>query len=400
MNMELARRIAITIGALLIFILGNHLPLPGISVPSGLRSPGSFGRISIFALNLVPYLSAAIIIQLISMVWRRLSWLDRAGEAGRRRVARCTLVLTLLLAILQAYGIASALQNISGLVAEPGDWFLLSATVSMVGGVFFLVWLSDQITRHGIGNGLALMVAVPILISFPPDVASVIELMRQGAVSPNLVLFNAVFCVAMIALVVLVESARRKVPVEFAARQVGKRLLPRRSAVLPIKLNSAGFLVPVTVAPWFIQLPLALAGLVFGSSAPWLATAYQYAFARPIYLPVISAAMFALAFIYTAYVIDPEQAAEKLAKQGGVVPGIEPGEPTADHLDRIVSFTTVIGASYLAGLMLIPQALVLFGKVLPNNIGGGAALIVVCTVLDLKMQVRDVSRTSSGGVRQ
>src|SRR5262249_42757842 len=167
MNMELARRIAITIGALLVFILGHHVPLPGVTVPSGLQSMTAFGPVSIFTLSLVPYFSAALIIQLISVVWRRLSSLNHAGETGRRKVARYTLVLTLLLAIFQAFGVASALQNMPGLVAERGDWFLLSATVTMTGGVFFLVWLSEQITRYGIGNGLALIVAVPILTSFP-----------------------------------------------------------------------------------------------------------------------------------------------------------------------------------------------------------------------------------------
>jgi preprotein translocase subunit SecY len=399
MNIELARRIAFTIGALLVFRLGSHLPLADISIQSASFTSVS-PRVSIFALNLFPYLSAAIVIQLISMVWRRFGSLARDGEAGRRKIVRYTLVLTLLLATFQAYGIATALQNISGLVAEPGDWFLLSATVSMVGGVFFLVWLSDQITRYGVGNGLALLVTIPILISFPPEVAKIIELLQQGGASANLTLFNAVFFVALIAVVVFVERARRNVPLEFAARQVGKRMLPAQSAVLPIKINSAGYLLPVTVAPWVISAPFALAGLVFDSHTPWLATAYQHALARPIYLPIISVAMFVLAFIYTAYVIDPEQAAEKLAKRGGVIPGVEPGEPTADWLDRVVSFTTVIGAVYLVGLMIIPQVLVLYGKVFTSNISGGAALIVVCTILDLKMQVRELSLTNSGGARQ
>jgi preprotein translocase subunit SecY len=397
MNIELARRIAFTIGALLVFRLGSHLPLAGISTRSDALTSA---RVSILALNLFPYLSAAILIQLISMVWRRFGSLARDGEAGRRKIVRYTLVLTLLLATFQAWGIASALQNISGLVAEPGDWFLLSATVSMVGGVFFLVWLSDQITRYGVGNGLALVVTVPILISFPPDVAKIIELMREGVASANLTLFNAIFCVAVIALVVFVESARRNVPVEFAARQIGKRMLPRQSAVLPIKINSAGYLLPVTVAPWVIYLPFALAGLVFDSHTTWLATAYQHALTRPIYLPIIAVAMFVFAFVYTAYVVDPEQTAEKLAKRGGVIPGVEPGEPTAVCLDRVVSFTTVIGAVYLVGLMIIPEVLVLYGKVSTSNISGGAALIVVCTVLDLKMQVRELSLTNSGGARQ
>ena len=400
MRMELARRIAFTIGALLIFRLGSQIPLAGISTQGGLLSSGAVGRVSIFSLTLVPYLGAAIFVQLVSLVWGRLSALERAGEAGRRRIARYTLILTLLLAAFQAFGIASALQDISGLVTEPGGWFLLSASVSMVGGVFFLIWLSEQITRHGIGNGIALVLSVSILISLPAEIATTIGLLRQGAVSGNLVLFNVVVWVALAVAIVLVEGARRNVPVQYGARQVGKRLLPPRDQVLPIKLNSAGFLIPVTVTPWIFYLPLALATFAFGRT-PWLAAAYEHIqFARPAHIILGSIAIFVLAFIYTAYVLDPEQAAETLQKQGGAIPGVAPGEPTADHLDRVVSLTTAVGAVYLVAVSLIPEALVACGVALPYKIGGGSVLIVVCTILDIKKQVRDVSLTNPGGVRQ
>jgi preprotein translocase subunit SecY len=398
--MELARRIAFTIGALLIFRLGSHVPLAGISAQTGVLSTGAIDRVSILALTLIPYLSAAIFIQLLSMVWGRLGALERSGEAGRRKLARITLVLTLLLASFQAFGLASALQNISGLVTGPGEWFLLSTTATMVGGVFFMIWLSEQITRHGIGNGIALVLSVNILVSLPAEIATAFELLRQGAVSGNLVLFNTVVWAALVALIVLVEGARRNVPVQYGARQVGKRLLPPRDQVLPIKLNSAGFLIPVTVTPWIFYLPLALATFAFGRT-PWLAAAYEHIqFARPAHIILGSIAIFVLAFIYTAYVLDPEQAAETLQKQGGAIPGVAPGEPTADHLDRVVSLTTAVGAVYLVAVSLIPEALVAGGVALPYKIGGGSVLIVVCTILDIKKQVRDVSLTNPGGVRQ
>jgi preprotein translocase subunit SecY len=398
--MELARRIAFTIGALLIFRLGSHVPLAGISAQTGVLSTGAIDRVSILALTLIPYLSAAIFIQLLSMVWGRLGALERSGEAGRRKLARITLVLTLLLASFQAFGLASALQNISGLVTGPGEWFLLSTTATMVGGVFFMIWLSEQITRHGIGNGIALVLSVSILISLPAEIATTIGLLRQGAVSGNLVLFNVVVWVALAVAIVLVEGARRNVPVQYAARHVGKRLLPPRDQVLPIKLNSAGFLIPVTVTPWIFYLPLALATFAFGRT-PWLAAAYEHIqFARPAHIILGSIAIFVLAFIYTAYVLDPEQAAETLQKQGGAIPGVAPGEPTADHLDRVVSLTTAVGAVYLVAVSLIPEALVAGGVALPYKIGGGSVLIVVCTILDIKKQVRDVSLTNPGGVRQ
>jgi preprotein translocase subunit SecY len=395
MSFELARRIAVTLGALLIFRLGSQIPLAGISIPGPLSS-AQVGRISIFALSLIPYLSAAIIIQLVSVVWARLSSLERSGEAGRRRIARFTLILTLLLAAFQAFGIASAVQNIPGLVTEPGSWFLLSATASLVGGVFFLVWLSEQMTRRGLGNGLALILFVGIVVSLPGEIVAALELLRQGAVSGNLLLFTALLWVALIALIVLAEGARRNVPVRYAARKVGQRLLPPRASMLPIKLNSAGFMIPATVTPWIFYLPLAFATFVFGQT-PWLATAFEHIqFARPAHMILGSIAVFALVFIYTAYVLDPERAAVVLRERGGAIPDVASGEPTADYLDRVVSLTTVVGAVYLVAVFLIPEALVAYGK-LPVFFGGGSALIVVCTILDIQTQVRGYSLTGPGG---
>jgi preprotein translocase subunit SecY len=397
---ELVRRIAITIGALLIFRLGSHVPLPGTSMQRDLLASGGISRISIFALTLTPYVGAAILVQLVSVVWGRLSALERSGEAGRRKIARITLIVTLLLALFQAYGVASAVQNISGLVTEPGGWFLLSATASMVGGVFFMVWLSDQITQHGIGNGIALVLSVNILLSLPAEVATAIELQRQGQVSGNLVLFNAVLWVVLVAMMVLIEGARRNVQVQYAARQVGKRLFAPRDSVLPIKINSGGFLIPVTVMPWLLFVPLALASFIFGRTQS-LAAAYEHLqFGRPAHIVLGAIVVFVLAFIYTAYVLDPERAAEALQKQGGTFSGVEPGEASADYLDRIVSLTTVVGAVYLVIVSLIPEALVAGGMALPYKIGGGSVLIVVCTILDLKKQVRALSRTDAGGLRQ
>jgi preprotein translocase subunit SecY len=397
MTGELARRIAISIGALLIFRFGCYIPLPGISSPGGL--PVSAASISILSLSVIPYLSAAIIIQLVSVVWRGLSALERSGEAGRRKVARYTLILTLVLAAFQAFGVASAIQSVPRVVAEPGGWFLASATASMVGGVFFLVWLSEQITRHGIGNGLALILSAGIFVSLPGEVAKMLELLRQGAISTNLALFHVVGWVAVVAVIVFVESARRNVPVQYAAQQAGRRLLPARASALSIKVNNAGYLMPTTVAPWIFFLPLAFATLMFGQT-PWLGAITDHLqFGQPVHVILGATAIFVLAFVYTAYVLDPERAAETLRERGGTIPGIAPGEPTADHLDRVVSLTTAIGAIYLVAISMIPEALVAGGAPLLNNIGGGSALIVVCTILDLRTQVRDLSLTEPGGER-
>ena len=397
MTGELARRIVFTIGALLVFRLGSFIPLAGTAIQSGplLYKP----VVSVFSLGVVPYLSAAIIVQLISVVWGRLRSLERSGEAGRRKIARYTLILTLVLAVFQAYGVASVVQNRTGLISEHGGWFSAAATASMAGGVFFLIWLSEQITRHGIGNGLALILSASILVSFPADVSLTLELLRQGQLSGNRALFGAVLWAAVVVVIVLFESARRNVPVNYSARQFGQRLVPQRSSVLSIKLNSAGFLIPSTVAPWVFYLPLVLAGFFFGRTS-WLAAVYEHVqFGRPVHIVLVAIAIFVLVFVYTAYVLDPEHAAGALRDHGGAIPDVAPGEPTADYLDRTVSLTTVIGAVYLVAMLLIPEVLVADGVVLPYSIGGGSMLIVVCTILDIKKQVRDLSLTKPGGER-
>jgi preprotein translocase subunit SecY len=400
MTPELARRIAMTIGALLIFRLGSHIPVTAMWTSGGPLSAGALARLSIFSLNLVPYLSAAIIVQLLSMVWGRLSALERSGEAGRQRIARYTLILTLALAAFQAFGIASAIAKIPGLVENPDGWFRLSATTTMVGGVFVLIWLCELITRHGIGNGLALVLSVSILVRLPADIAAIVGLVQRGVVSGNLVLFHIVFWVIVVAVIVLVERARRNVQLEFAERKVGQRVLAAQRAVLPIKVNSAGWLIPATVMPWVLTLPLYLAAAIFGSS-PWLVAAYEHVqFAKPAHMILGSMVIFVLAFIYTSFVVDPERAAERLEKQRGQIPGVMPGESTADYLDRVVSLTTVVGAVYLTVVSLIPEALVAYGNMLPYKIGGGSALIVVCTILDIRRQVRDLSLTNRGGESQ
>lgn len=403
MNKELARRIAVTIGALLLFRLGTQVPLAGLGAPSLSLPAEEMVRLSVFALGILPYLSAAIVIRLLSLVWQRLSSLERSGERGRRRVSRYTLILTLVFATFQAYGYASAIQTIPALVPDPEEWSVLAATASIVGGVFVLVWFSEQITRHGIGNGLALLLSANFLVRILSDIVGIAGLLQSGQISGNLVLIHAVFWIALVALIVFVEGARRNVRVEFAERKIGDRLLPARSAVLPIKINSAGFLVPTTVAPWIWFLPLAGLTYIFGADTPWVAATYRHLeLGTPAHLVLGSVAVFVLAFIYTAYVVDPEHAAKSLAERGGSIPGIAPGGATAAYLDRVVSLTTVVGAVYLTVLQLIPGVFELYGIGLPYSmiINGGAALIVVCTVLDIKAQVRDVSLTNPGGVRR
>jgi preprotein translocase subunit SecY len=407
---ELVRRIAFTIGALLVFRVGSHIPLTGIWTSYGPLPPGAMPRFSIFALVLGPYVTAAVVVRFLCMVWARLNSLERSGEAGRRAIARYTLILTLLLATLQAYGVATGVQRGAPELIGPSDTlFLLSATTSMAAGVFLLIWLCEQITRHGIGNGLALVLSVNILAPLPRDIAAVFEVVSHGMVRGDVVLFHAVFWVVVVAAMVCFEGARRNIKVDFSERRIGGRILPVRSTVLPIKLNSAGFLIPVMAAPLFWSLPLTFAASQFGQRLPWLAVVHEHiGYGKPAHVIIGSIAVFVLAFVYASYVIDPEHAADVLAKQGGTIPGVAPGEATADHLDRVLSLTMLVGAIYLVAVSLIPELLVAYRNIMPlqNNIllpykiGGGSALIVVCTILDIRKQVRVLSLTNPGGERR
>jgi preprotein translocase subunit SecY len=397
MNSELARRIVFTLGALLVFRLGTYIPLPGAH-----RSPDQFAhlyssaRFSIFSLQILPYLTAAILIQLVSMVSSRLGALPRSGEAGRRKLARYTIGLAVLLTALQAYGVASGLQTIPGFVSEPGGLFLLSTTLTLTGGTVFLIWLSEQITARGIGNGVAVILFAGVAVDMPRAVASLLELGREGTLSSGALLLLAILWIALVSLVVFVELARRRVPVKFAARNLGDRLLPARSTYLPLKLNSAG-LMPAVVAPWLYLLPLTVAGLVMGQNSPWLTALYGLIPETHLIRAILSSvAIIILAFVYTSFVVDPEYAADSLKAYGAAIPGIEPGEPTAEHLDRIVSYATCIGAVYLAAVFLVPELLLSYGGA-PFYLGGASVLVVVCTVLDIETQVRGLTLTRPGG---
>jgi preprotein translocase subunit SecY len=399
MKSELARRIVFTLGALLVFRLGSYIPFPGVS-GLGTRLPGVTvlaSRFSIFSLGILPYLSAAILIQLVSMVSSKLSALPRGGEAGRRKIARYTIGLAIFLAAFQAFGMASSLQGIPNFVDQSDEFFVISTTVTLTGGTVFLIWLSEQITARGIGNGLAVLLFAGVAAEMPRIVVSLLELGRQRASSGGQLLLPVILWVALLGLVVFVELARRRVPVKFAARDLGDRVLPAQPTHLSLKLNNAG-LIPTVVAPWLFFLPLTLATVVFGQTPPWLAAAYEQI--QPGHLGhmiVGSVAIIILAFVYTSFVVDPEHAANSLKQHGGVIPGIEPGEPTLAHIDRVVSYTTCIGAVYLAAIFLIPEVLLRYAQV-PFYFGGASVLIVVCTVLDIETQVRGRSLTEPGGL--
>jgi preprotein translocase subunit SecY len=413
MTSELGRRIWFTIGALLVFRLGTYIPLPGIdqaalaqlfrSQAGGFLgqadffSGGAVGRLAIFALGLMPYLSAAILLQLVSIVVPRLAALPSQGERGRRRLENYTLGLTFAFAAFQAFGIAVALESIPNFVVEPGVLFRLTTVLSLTGGTIFLVWLSGQITARGVGNGLALIFFMGVVLELPSAVAATLDLGRQGVLSSGLILGVLVLAVALTGLIVFMELARRRLPVEYPRRQVGMRMIEGRSH-LSVKLNAAG-VIPAIVASWLLAQLLAILSLTSGPGPGWgHAITSQLGQGRPLHMIVYALAIVLFALLYTAFVLSPERIAADLDKRGGVIPGVEPGEATAEHVDTAISRTALLGAVYLALVCLIPEMLIAYAR-LPFYLGGIALLVVVCTMLDLDAQLKNGAHIRLGGQR-
>jgi preprotein translocase subunit SecY len=401
MNLALGRRIAFTLCALLVFRLGSYIPIPGIDLAvwqqvfhrqsgsllgmADMFSGGGVRRLSIFALNIGPYITAAILVQLFRLVYPKPAELNRRS-ARERRIMRYTLGLATLFAAFQGFGIASGLEGIPGLVSAPGPLFRISTVVSFTGGMLFLVWLCELITLRGIGNGLGLLLFVGIVTGAPAPIAAILELGRQGVLSDNKILGLGIFTVAVIGFIVVMERARRHVPIEFAARQVGDRAIATQSSDLPFKLNAAG-VIPVVVASWLLYIAIVVADFAGGFDAAWVDwVTRNFGAGSPGFMVASAIAIVLLAFLYTALLLDPDAAAERLAAYGGVISGVAPGQATAAHIDYVVSRITVLGAVYLAVIALVPEMVIAYAKV-PFYFGGVSALIVVCVVLDVTAQI-------------
>ena len=406
---ELGQRLWFTIGALLVYRFGTYIPIPGIDQtalaqlfhsqaggtlgPAAFLSGGGVHRLAIFALGLIPFFSAAILLQLVSIVVPALRALPRRGERGRRRLDVYTFVLTIALAAFQAFGIAVALEGIANLVTEPGLPFRLTATLSLTGGTVFLVWLSGQITVRGIGNGLALILALGVILELPSAIVATLELGRRGVISVDLIFGLVVLAIALTGLIVFMELARRRLLVVYPRRQVGMRMIEAQSA-LTIKLNAAG-VIPAIVGSWLLAQAVVISVIVAGQGPGW---SDAIARGRPFYMIFYALAIVLCAFFYTAFVLDPEQAAADLEKRGGVIPGVAPGEATAAHVDTVISRTTVLGAAYLALVCLIPEFLIAKAAV-PFYLGGTSLLIVVGTMLDLDAQLKNRALMMGGEQR-
>ena len=354
-------------------------------------SGGGIHRMAIFALTIMPYISASIIIQLMTTVSPTLENLKKEGEQGRKMINQYTRYLTVVLAAFQAYGIAIGLEGAGtgSVVADPGLFFRISTVITLTGGTMFLMWLGEQITQRGIGNGTSLIIMSGIVAQLPSAIASTLELGRQGALSTGLILVVIVMAVAVITFIVFMERAQRRLLIQYPKRQVGNRMFEGQSSHLPLKLNTSGVIPPI-FASSLLLLPTTLASFTAaqGQATGWLTTiTTQLSHGRPLFLVLYVALIVFFAFFYTAIIFNPTETADNLKKHGGFIPGIRPGERTAEYIDYVLSRITVIGAAYLAIVCLFPEMLISYAAV-PFYFGGTSLLIVVSVTMDTVAQVQ------------
>lgn len=401
---ELKSRILFVLGALVVYRLGAHIPVPGIdpvvlaklfqTQSNGILgmfnmfSGGALSRFTVFALGIMPYISASIIMQLAAVVSPKLEQLKKEGEAGRRLITKYTRWGTVLLATFQALGISIALEGQPGLVLDPGLMFRFTTVVTLVSGTMFLMWLGEQITERGIGNGISLIIFSGIVAGLPHALFSTFELVNTGAFSIPLLILLLIAIIAVTALVVFVESGYRKITVNYAKRQVGNKIMAGQSTHLPLKLNMAGVIPPI-FASSIILFPATLAGW-FGSSdkMAWLKDiSSTLSPGQPLYIMLFAAAIIFFCFFYTALVFNPKETADNLKKSGAFVPGIRPGEQTARYIDTIMGRLTLVGAVYITLVCLLPEFLILEWNV-PFYFGGTSLLIIVVVTMDFMAQMR------------
>ena len=403
---ELKRRIWFTLGALIIYRLGTYIPLPGIDPfvlqqvfeqQSGgilgmfdMFSGGALGRMTIFALNIMPYISASIIMQLLTSVSPTLDALKKEGESGRKKLNQYTRMGTVVLAAVQAYGIAVGLEGMSAgaaaAVAAPGLFFRMTAVITLTGGTIFLMWLGEQITARGVGNGISLIIFSGIVANLPSALVSTLELGRTGALSTLLIVGILIMAVAVITFIVFIERSQRRIVVQYPKRQVGNKMFGGDSSHLPMKLNSAGVIPPI-FASSLLLLPLTVAGFSGAQGPDWLQTATAYlGHGQPLYMLLYVSLIVFFAFFYTAVVFNPADTADNLKKYGGFVPGIRPGKSTAEYLDYVLTRLTVVGAAYLSVISILPEILI-SKYALPFYFGGTSLLIVVTVTMDTVAQI-------------
>jgi preprotein translocase subunit SecY len=401
---DLRRRLVFLLLALVVYRIGTHIPVPGID-PDQMRqlfdsqgggilnlfnmfSGGALERFSVLALGIMPYISASIIMQLMTYVVPTLEALKKEGETGRRKITQYTRYGTLLLAIFQSVGIATALQQSPGLVINPGTGFVFTAAVSLVAGTMFLMWLGEQITERGLGNGISILIFAGIVAGLPSAIGGLFELVRTGAMSIVASLFIIGLVVFVTFAVVFVERGQRKILVNYAKRQVGNKVYGGQSSHLPLKLNMSGVIPPI-FASSIILLPATIVGwFATGEGVRWLRDlSAALSPGQPIYVLLYATMIVFFCFFYTALVFNSRETADNLKKSGAFIPGIRPGDQTARHIDRILSRLTLAGAIYITAVCLLPEFLVLRYNV-PFYFGGTSLLIIVVVTMDFWAQVQ------------
>ena len=401
---DLRRRLVFLLLALIVYRIGAHVPVPGIN-PDQLRqffsnqsggilslfnvfSGGALSRFTVFALGIMPYISASIIMQLVSYVLPFFEQLKKEGESGRRKITQYTRYGTLALGVFQSWGIAIALQSSQGLVLNPGLFFQLTTVVSLTAGTMFLMWLGEQITERGLGNGISILIFAGIASGLPGAVGGMLELIRSGAMSDIVGLFICALIIFVTYVVVFIERGQRKILVNYARRQVGNKVYGGQSSHLPLKLNMAGVIPPI-FASSIILLPATVVGWFgAGDSVHWLSDiASALSPGQPVYIMLYATAIVGFCFFYTALVFNSRETAENLKKSGAFIPGVRPGENTAKAIDRILARLTFMGAIYVTLVCLLPEFLILKYHV-PFYFGGTSLLILVVVTMDFMAQVQ------------
>jgi preprotein translocase subunit SecY len=406
---ELKKRIWFTLGALLVYRIGTYIPVPGVDASVlgellqsrggggvlgmfNMFSGGALGRMTVFALNIMPYISASIIIQLMSAAVPTLEALKKEGETGRKKLNQYTRYLTVFIAMFQSYGIAVGLESMHGsfgaAVIDPGMFFRLSCVVSLVGGTMFLMWLGEQITARGIGNGTSLIIFSGIVANVPHALATLLELGRTGALSPIFILAFIVIAFAVIAFIVFIERAQRRIVIQYPKRQVGARMFGGDATHMPLKINTSGVIPPI-FASSILLIPATISGFSGGTAGAGFLGVIGNALAhgQPLYMVAYAALIVFFSYFYTAVVFNPQETAENLKKYGGFIPGIRPGSATAEYFDHVLTRLTTIGAIYLVVVCLLPEILISNYGV-PFYFGGTSIMIVVSVTMDTVTQIQ------------
>lgn len=404
---ELKQRIWFTLGALIIFRLCTFVPLPGIDPVAleqlyqqhaggmlgmlNLFSGGALERMSIIALNIMPYITASIIVQLLTSLSPSMAALKKEGESGRKKINQYTRIGAVVLTAVQGYSIAigleswGATQGVSAVI-DPGWFFRITTVITLIGGTLFLMWLGEQITSRGIGNGISLIIMAGIVAALPGAIAQMFELGRTGAMSPFTIILILVMAVAVVYGIVFMERAQRRILIQYPKRQVGNKMFQGDTSHLPLKLNTAGVIPPI-FASSLLLLPLTLAQFGAGSGNSWFQTVTtMLGHGQPLYMALYAAGIIFFCFFYTAVVFNPEETADNLKRYGGFIPGIRPGQRTAEYLDYVLTRITVVGAAYLTVICLLPEWLIAEMGV-GFYFGGTSLLIVVNVTMDTVAQI-------------